>query len=948
MDDAGEIRDADYVLIIASPDYKRAAEGDAGPDARRGVQWEVRLIREIFYTDQDAGLRRFLPVVLPGGSAAHIPLWLAPASASHYLVQDYSVAGMQKLYRLLTGQPWETVPDLGTVTKLPPRGTGWATAPSAGTEAATALSGEAEPVTSLQPALRTEVVIEAAISDAGVLESAVWLAGTQLSRQQVPLPFAVAHVWGALRLPALAAGERLAEAGRHLAGALLDDQSQVLLAGLINRLPPDGTVEVVLTATGSALSLPIELLRMTSGKGETGPLGLLPAVSISRRPASAQAIGEGPGTAPPAVSTAGPLKVLVAVAAPDETKTENAPLDTEAEMAAVLEAVSDVAASPHAQVRILEVASLSAIRAALTQDAYHVLHLSAHGSPDTVQLEDEDGAPQQVTAESLMQALQHAKRPVPLIMLSSCSGGAAGTQAMAAGLINRGADRVIAMLAAVTDDYATALARYFYQELAARPALSVGQVLAQARYLAEDQRPHSGKDPLPVPEYGVATLLTVGGDGPLVDTGVPQVPLTVVTTRPGGKLVRELPIGALIGRRAQMRTTMNVLRHTPAAVDRFGVAGGVVLTGIGGIGKTAVAGRVMSRLRDDGWLIAVHEGRWNPTAVITATATALDEALPRVTDPVRARALAGVLVRLADPGIDDGPKLAGIAGLLATQRLLVVFDDFEQNLSPGGDAFLDPAISEVIAALADAAETGGLLVTCRYPLPGLDSILVQVPIPPLSQAELRRLFLRLPALRDLKSEDRRLLMRTIGGHPRLIEFTDALLRGGRASLKQVQVKLRDLARREGLKLGHDRSIESAVNQAMLLGSADILLTELLTLLTPAQTDVLRQVAVCRAPMTLEDLAVTLAPSTDAGTPLAEGQPDLAVLRADVDRLTDLTLLTMAEDIVMHPWTAALVTRNSASDLNGLHERALAMRYWRFGQQRRTYDDLLDIPATCPP
>ena len=54
-----------------------------------------------------------------------------------------------------------------------------------------------------------------------------------------------------------------------------------------------------------------------------------------------------------------------------------------------------------------------------------------------------------------MQALKHAGRPVPLIMLSSCSGGAAGSQAMAAELIAHGADRVIAMLAPVTDDYAT-------------------------------------------------------------------------------------------------------------------------------------------------------------------------------------------------------------------------------------------------------------------------------------------------------------------------------------------------------------------------------------------------------------------------------------------------------------------------------------------------------------
>ena len=60
---------------------------------------------------------------------------------------------------------------------------------------------------------------------------------------------------------------------------------------------------------------------------------------------------------------AGPLKVLAAVAAPEETKTANPPLDAEAEMAAVLDAVAGITAA--GQVRILEVASLPAIRAAL-------------------------------------------------------------------------------------------------------------------------------------------------------------------------------------------------------------------------------------------------------------------------------------------------------------------------------------------------------------------------------------------------------------------------------------------------------------------------------------------------------------------------------------------------------------------------------------------------------
>ena len=45
---------------------------------------------------------------------------------------------------------------------------------------------------------------------------------------------------------------------------------------------------------------------------------------------------------------------------------------------------------------------------------------------------------------------------------------------MAASLVRHGADRVIAMLAPVTDPYATALARHLYHELAARPGLTAG------------------------------------------------------------------------------------------------------------------------------------------------------------------------------------------------------------------------------------------------------------------------------------------------------------------------------------------------------------------------------------------------------------------------------------------------------------------------------------------
>jgi len=783
-----------------------------------------------------------------------------------------------------------------------------------------------------------QVVIEVALTKAGTLSSCARLAGDVVCRHEALLPAEVAEVWNGLQLPPLIAGERMAEAGRRLAHALLDDTAQRNLARRLNEIPPGQTAELVLVADGNCLSLPVELMRLTADGAEVGPIGLLANVSVIRRTA---AEGSAPGDPLRAVTmpapTAGPLKILAAVAAPDETKTKNAPLDVEAEMAAVLDATSEVASGVHAQVRILEVASLAAIREALARDAYHVLHLSAHGSPESVELEDEDGAPVTVTTETLMNALKSSGHPVPLIVLSACSGGATGSAAMAAGLVGRGANRVMAMLAPVTDTYATKLARSFYRELSTDPSVTVGQALTRARYKVEEDRSGESKDRLPRPEYGIATLFSAAGDAPLVDPAEEPKPLTVATAPPGGKGVRDLPLGSLIGRRAQLRDVMGILRRTERTTDRFGAVSGVVLTGIGGIGKTALAGRAMSRLRDEGWLIAVHEGPWKPTALIVAVGAALGSAAARISDATEARTLSQVADFLANRDVDDPAKMDVITRLLSSIQMLVVLDDFEQNLTSGGDAFLDATTDEAITRLAEASETGALLITCRYPLPGPDRLLVEVPVPPLSPAELRRMFLRHPALRDLDAEDRRLLIRAIGGHPRLIEFTDALLRGGRANLRHVQAKIRELARRQGVDLTQAVSVQTAVDQAAQLGSADILLEDLLELLTPRQADVLRQVAVCRGPMTLDDLAFALTLNLDAAGLVLTG------LRSDVNRLADLTLLTPGADIEMHPWTATLVTRNAPDELAALHERALVMRERRFEQQRGTYDDLVDIP-----
>ena len=84
---------------------------------------------------------------------------------------------------------------------------------------------------------------------------------------------------------ALAAAERMAEAGRRLAGVLFDDAAQGVLAAVVDRLPPGDTVEVVLSAAGPLLSLPVELIRLATGAGvEVGPLGLRPGSACAAGP----------------------------------------------------------------------------------------------------------------------------------------------------------------------------------------------------------------------------------------------------------------------------------------------------------------------------------------------------------------------------------------------------------------------------------------------------------------------------------------------------------------------------------------------------------------------------------------------------------------------------------------------------------------------------------------
>src|SRR5437899_1278633 len=104
---------ADYVLVIASARYRLAGTGDSAENAHRGARYEAGILRELLYGDPRTWRRRVLPVVLPGHALSELPVFLQPHTNSHFIIPSIDDAGIDELFRVITGQPRDRRPPLG-------------------------------------------------------------------------------------------------------------------------------------------------------------------------------------------------------------------------------------------------------------------------------------------------------------------------------------------------------------------------------------------------------------------------------------------------------------------------------------------------------------------------------------------------------------------------------------------------------------------------------------------------------------------------------------------------------------------------------------------------------------------------------------------------------------------------------------------------------------------
>jgi tetratricopeptide (TPR) repeat protein len=565
--------------------------------------------------------------------------------------------------------------------------------------------------------------------------------------------------------------------------------------------------------------LPWELL---SDPQSGGALALDPLVSFYRCY---------PGSAPPRLP--GPLRILVSISSPE--KGGGALLDYERELRNVIAAVR-AARQGEAHVRLVPFATTAAIRAELENDPVHVLHLTGHGSPARMVLEDEHGNSREIDAATFVdEAIPPGAMP-PIFGLSACytnAQGASNAPSFASELLARGASGVIATETSLTDVFSTRVFSRAYGYLADSRDPNIVVAACDARRMVQAELEGSTDERelslATLSEWGAISVLATSSSVVPLDRGS-RKPVPPPPPRFNIGAVSARAVGEFVGRRTEQR-------RWPAELvaDR---GAGMVLHGIGGVGKTTLAAELISRVIDEEpeRAYAVRAGAITADGLLGAAIAALRQKAV-VTDQLRGE----VATALSAAGRSDLPWSDRLSILrnyvLGRIPLLMVLDNFEDNLvrDEDGAGVRDEILAHLLADLVDEPKATRLLITSRYPfyLPeGRQGRLVFRSVGPLSAAETGKLVWSLPALDRLAPREVERVWRLVGGHPRSLEYVDALLRKGGGRYPDVTDRLR---RAVVERLGSDKAqghlsadwkLDEAMAEVATIAADDVLLDRL--------------------------------------------------------------------------------------------------------------------------
>ncbi|WFF03289.1 CHAT domain-containing protein [Micromonospora sp. WMMD964] len=560
--------------------------------------------------------------------------------------------------------------------------------------------------------------------------------------------------------PQVFGSPQLRNLGMRLA-AFLDGDERWLTP--ILHQPPGSTLRI--TVAGRLRHLPWELLAVD---------GTHLTVSNQAPLLPVRAVGTNTAFKGPVTPGNRPLRVLFMAASPEGVEPV---LSYEAEEAAILAATFRTGA----ELVVEESGTLEGLRF-LSRDYgagyFDVLHLSGHatinsdGQPVFL-VENEFGERVDATADEIAHAMAgHWPR---LIFVSGClTGNAPGAGAfpsMSESLVHSGAPAVLGWALPVGDVSATDFAAELYRSLADGVSLDRAIIEARQHLYARKRgnwhllRVYADRSPL-------APMVT-----PLITKGRARVQIRPADREfldPQTQLSRVAARTAFVGRRRVIQRCLRTLKM-PLGLD--GAAEALVLHGMGGLGKSSLASRLLERMplhQRAVWYgrVDLQSFRELTTRVQFPTVEQQVEA-----DKLLANDQAPLLVRLRHLLHVDGP--------LGQTPCLFVFDDFEDgNLDQrDGGYVLSPEMADILPALLRAIhETGSpsrVVITSRYlfPAPAGTAVAVES-LETLTEIEQTKKLANLRNLRPGSPIDPGVRERAVhasAGNPRLLDWLDLIV-----------------------------------------------------------------------------------------------------------------------------------------------------------------------------
>ncbi|MGA1839053.1 MAG: tetratricopeptide repeat protein [bacterium] len=487
------------------------------------------------------------------------------------------------------------------------------------------------------------------------------------------------------------------------------------------------------TDSSHLISLPLELIHHP----EEGYLLLNDCFSFSRHPL----LGMEPGDA-----SGPPLKILMFVSSPADAPPI---LDFEKEQDNIIWALDPYISKGEAIVDMPDEGTIDTLKEYLDRGGYQVLHFSGHGLFDHKEgegcllFENDRGQKEEIPAKHLAKVLKNYPS-LRLVFLSGCQTARIDYDIFAGvsqQLLKNGIPMAIGMQHSVSDEGATAFASSFYGELL--KAHSAGWALASARTALWERNKSSF-------EWATPALYGGGWIGEVVDLAKePQAPL-----EPRGKPrafyagVSYLEQG-FVGRRLDLRTLRGKIREGQT---------GIAICGLGGIGKSTLATRLLERLHwEEGMDILVFQKEVSPEQVVSSLGDTLGGECSRIGK---------------SPDLPWGKKLTVLYNTWPQKKIALLFDNFEDNQHHNG-SIKDPEVRKMLTALAAIDRKKLLLIlTTRY---GPDTLYRHNLGDMGFTGSIKKMY-RYPVLRELDLSTKKEIYNRLGGQPRSLELLAGLLR----------------------------------------------------------------------------------------------------------------------------------------------------------------------------